>query len=109
MASGLNPNIGLEELGAGVQPQAPVQTSGDTYAPYVPQGSGSNKTALGAGIDAMQAGLARFAQGGDEEHWVNRPITELLGLTSKGEVEPMSKMFEEIADENWKEDRKSVV
>lgn len=104
MAGGLNPNIGLEQLGAGVQPPASPTQPTATYTPYVPAGGG--KTAFGSGIDAMQSGLARFAQGGDENHWINRPISELLGITDEGEVEPMSKMFEQIADENWKEYKK---
>lgn len=104
MEGGLNPNIGLEQLGAGVQPSASPTQQVSSYVPYVPAGGGN--TAFGAGVDAMQSGLARFAQGGDENHWINRPISELLGLTDEGEVEPMSKMFEQIADENWKEYKK---
>lgn len=62
MEGGLNPNIGLEQLGAGVQPSAaPVQSQPvSTYTPYQPKGGGISP--LEAGAQSTWAGMSEASK-----------------------------------------------
>lgn len=101
MASGLNPNIGLEELGVGSEPQAPVINSESTYTPYVPQGSGSNKTALGAGIDRSFAGLSEATRVYLDYSPVST-LMENLGLFDREEADNLLQQEAENAFNEFK-------
>lgn len=64
-------------------------------------------SALSAGVDRFQSGIANFAKGpGSHEDWWNRPIGELVGIQDPGEAHAWSKEFEKIAVDNWNEYKK---
>ena len=56
MEGGLNPNIGLEELGAGVQPSTPQQPQQQPAA-YVPFNAKAGPSPFEAGVDSAWGGL----------------------------------------------------
>lgn len=82
MEGGLNPNIGLDNIGAGVQPPTPQESTGG-YKPYA--GSGGGISPLEAGLQSSYAGLSEASKL-FFEHAPPAKMLEAVGLLDTKEV-----------------------